>query len=201
MLVPDKKRLLYLCWLTLFGMSAIGILIIHYWQQRSVESVLLGREPFSVEIGHKKYFLQVVAGLFFGSLSSLLAILLINGKFFSSVRKFFEHLIGDMNPTLPEIIFYSFCAAVGEEVLFRAGLQPVINIWPAAIVFVLLHGYITPYNMNLTFYGIFLVVICAGFGYLFKFFGLFSSITAHFLYDVAMFSLLKYSYQKKTAGG
>lgn len=200
MVVPDKKRLLYLSWLTLFGMSAIGILIIHYWQQRSVQAVLLGREPFFVEIGHKKYFLQVVAGLFFGSLSSLLAIFLINGKFFSSVRKFFEHLIGDMNPSLAEIVFYSFCAAVGEEVLFRAGLQPIINIWPAAIVFVLLHGYITPYNINLTFYGVFLVVICAGFGYLFKFFGLFSSITAHFLYDVAMFSLLKYSYQKKASG-
>ena len=39
----------------------------------------------------------------------------------------------------------------------------------------------------------FLIVICSGFGYLFNFFGLASSCTAHFVYDVAMFGVLKYA--------
>lgn len=187
MVVPDKKRLYYLSWLTLIGMSAVGILLIHYVQHRWVRQVLLGKKP---------YYLQVLVGLFFGSLSSLLAQLLINGRRFNSVRTFFENLMHEINPTIFNILFYSFCASVGEEVLFRAGIQPLIGIWPAAFIFILLHGYINPSNINLTIYGIFMIIICSGFGYLFRFFGLTSSIIAHFVYDVSMFSLLKYSYQR-----
>ena len=187
MVVPDKRRLYYLSWLTLGGMSAIGIVLINYVQQRDVSDALTGG---------KNYYLQVVAGLFFGSLAALLAVALLNGKRFKSVRKFYRDMMQDMNPSLTTIVFYSFCAAVGEEILFRAGIQPIshVGIWPAAIAFVFFsHGYIQPTNLSLNIFGVLLVVISAGFGYLFKFFGLASAITAHFVYDVAMFCVLKYS--------
>lgn len=189
MVVPDKKRLNYFSWLTLFGMSAIGFMLITYIQKADVQTLCMGR---------KSLFLQITAGLFFGSLASLLAVVLLNGKYFNTVRSFFEHLMRDINPSVSNIVFYSVCASVGEEVLFRAGIQPLIGIWPAAFLFVLLHGYINPANLHLSVYGFFLVVICAGFGYLFKFFGLTGSIIAHFIYDVSMFSVLKYSYQNSS---
>jgi hypothetical protein len=185
MVIPGKKRLFYLSILTLFGMSAIGMLLIHYAQHKGIRFVLLGG---------KRYYLQMLAGLFFGTLSSLLALLLVRGKRFKSVRTLFENLLHEISPTMLNILFYSLCASIGEEVLFRAGVQPLMGIWPTAFLFIFLHGYINPYNMSLTIYGIFLIVICAGFGYLFKFFGLAASALAHFVYDVAMFSLLKYSY-------
>ncbi len=193
MVVPDKKRLQYFSWLTLLGMSAIGILLISYLQKRDVQTVLLGGKP---------YYAQVLSGLFFGSLSALLAILLIRGKKFKGVRSFFENLMHELNPSVFNILFYSFCASVGEEVLFRAGIQPLpyIGIWPASVLFVLLHGYINPSNIRLSIYGFFLIVICSGFGYLFKFFGLTSSIVAHFVYDVAMFSMLKYAHRPANGG-
>ena len=186
MVIPGKKRLFYLSVLTLFGMSAIGMLLIHYAQDKGITATLLGG---------RAYYLQMLAGLFFGSLAALLALLLIKGKRFKSVRTLFENLLHEINPTVANVLFYSFCASVGEEVLFRAGVQPLIGIWPTAFLFIFLHGYINPYNMNLTIYGVLLIVICAGFGYLFKFFGLAASALAHFVYDVAMFSLLKYSYE------
>jgi uncharacterized protein len=195
MVPPNKKQLLYMSWLTLLGMSAMGILLITYVQKRDVSSMLLGYEPYYRQAGHKPYYLQSLAGLFFGSLASLLAVILINTRQFKGVRSFFEDLIGDINPSFANIVFYSFCAAVGEEILFRAGLQPMMGIWPASILFVVLHGYINPGNINLTIYGAFLIIICAGFGYLYKFFGLGSAVIAHFIYDVAMFSVLKYSYR------
>ncbi len=201
MVAPGKKQLLYLSWLTLFGMSSIGILLIMYWQKREVNSVLFGWEPFYKQVGHKPMYIQTLSGLFFGSLVSLLAILLINSKRFKGVKMFFENMVHEINPSLGHIVFYSLCASVGEEILFRAGIQPKIGIWPAAIAFVLLHGYINPANLNLTIYGLVLIIICAGFGYLFRFFGLASAITAHFVYDVAMFSLLKYSYRKTAVAG
>jgi membrane protease YdiL (CAAX protease family) len=184
MVVPDKKRLFYLSWLTLFGMGAMGVVLITYLQKKDAYEVL---------INGKKYGLQVLTGLFFGGIASLLAVLLIKNPRFKTVRNFFQNLLREIQPTFANILFYSFCAGVGEEILFRAGIQPLIGIWPAAILFVFLHGYINPSNLTLTVYGIFLVVICSGFGYLFKFFGIGSSITAHFVYDVSMFSLLRYS--------
>ncbi|MCW5908723.1 MAG: CPBP family intramembrane metalloprotease [Chitinophagales bacterium] len=192
MVFTNKRRLQYLSWLTLLGMSAIGIVLIHYLQQKGVRDTMLGG---------KKYYLQLLAGLFFGSLAALLGVLLVNGRRFRSLRTFFEDMIGEINPSLFDILFYSFCASVGEEVLFRAGVQPLIGIWPTAVLFVLLHGYINPANINLTIYGLFLVAISAGFGYLFKFFGLFSAMVAHFVYDVSMFCVLKYAYRRNMEAG
>ena len=78
----------------MLGMSSIGILLILYWQKREVASMLLGYEPYYKQAGHKPYYLQTIAGLFFGSLAALLAVILINGRQFRGVRTFFEHLIG-----------------------------------------------------------------------------------------------------------
>src|SRR3954468_16838778 len=109
MVPPNKKQLLYLSWLTLLGMGAMGVVLIIYWQGNDVNSVLLGNEPYYRHVGHKPYYLQTIAGLFFGSLASLLAVMLINARQFKGVRHFFEVLIGDLNPSFANIVFYSFC--------------------------------------------------------------------------------------------
>jgi len=125
----------------------------------------------------------------------VIAIMLVNGGRFKEVRYFFEKMVRRINPSFVNIVFVSLCAGIGEEVLFRAGIQPMIGIWWASILFVMLHGYIHPSNLHLTIYGCFLIVICSGFGYLFKIFGLTASVVAHFIYDVSMFSALKYSFR------
>lgn len=190
MVRSEKTKLLYLSSLTLFGMSAIGILLIIYGQHKDVSDKLFGG---------KNYYLQAITGLFFGSLSAILGLILINGKFFRNARTYFDDLLDDLNPSLASILFYAFSASVGEEILFRAGIQGIIGIWPAALLFVVLHGYIVPKNIPLVFYNVFLVIVSAGFGYLFKFFGLGSAIIAHFVYDVAMFCVLKYAFHAKKA--
>lgn len=188
MVRTEKTRMFYLSCLTLFGMSAIGILLVSYGQQKDVSEKLLGG---------KNYYLQVITGLFFGSLAAIMGLMLINGKYFKNARTYFEDLLDDLNPSLASIVFYAFSASVGEEILFRAGIQGLIGIWPAALLFVVLHGYIVPKNIPLLFYNVFLVVVSAGFGYLFKFFGLGSAVVAHFVYDVAMFCVLKYAFHVK----
>ncbi|HLP22393.1 MAG TPA: CPBP family intramembrane glutamic endopeptidase [Chitinophagales bacterium] len=187
MIVPDKKRLYYFSVLILGGMSAIGIVLIHYLQERDVSDTLTGG---------KRYYIQTLTGLFFGSLAALLAVALINGEQFKSVRVFLEEMLQEINPSFTNIVFYSFCTAIGEEVLFRAGIQPLIGIWPTAILFVFLHGEISPLSIRLVIYGAFLVIISAGLGYLYKYFGLVSSILSHFVYDVSMLCVLKYSIRK-----
>lgn len=169
-------------------MGGLGYLLITYVQKKDINLILTGG---------KRLYIQLLIGVFYGTFSSLLAVALIKSKQFVNTRLFFENFVHQIKPSFLSILFYSICAGIGEEILFRAGVQPIIGLWPAAIVFVLLHGYINPYNINLTLYGIFLVAIAAGFGYLFKFFGLISSVVAHIVYDVSMFSLLKYSVQPR----
>jgi hypothetical protein len=183
-MIVDRGRLLYLSMLTLFGLSAIGVLFIYFLQERQIIAVLTSG---------KKPFFQICIGLFYGSFSALLAVLLIRAKPFHGIRNFFSDLINDINPNFAEILLYSASAGIGEEILFRAGLQPLIGIWPASILFVALHGYIGPKNIKLSIYGVFLIIVSAGLGYLFKFFGLYSSVVAHFIYDVTMFCVLRYT--------
>ncbi|MBL0309746.1 MAG: CPBP family intramembrane metalloprotease [Bacteroidetes bacterium] len=133
-------------WLTLVAMGIAGVLLVIYWQKKDVNKVL---------IGGKRLYIQALTGLFFGTFSSLLAAALIHGRRFKGVLLFFENIVQQVNPSFLNILFYSTCAGIGEEILFRAGIQPMIGVWPAAIVFVLLHGYINPYNLNMTIYGLF----------------------------------------------
>jgi membrane protease YdiL (CAAX protease family) len=86
---------------------------------------------------------------------------------------------------------------VGEEILFRGGIQPYLGIWVTSFVFILLHGYINPFNIALTLYGIFMVFISAGLGYLFEMYGIIASIVAHFLFDLVMFVFMRKSLDSK----
>lgn len=182
----SKKRIFYLSLVTLVGMGGAGIAIIAFAQKKEVAAVLFGG---------RNYTEQLISGIDFGALSAALAALLLRNPRFGAVKAFFAQLIQQISPGILNILFYSFCAGVGEEILFRAGIQPYLGIWPTSFVFVLLHGYIKPSNLNLSIYGVFLIFICAGFGYLFKIFGLLAASTAHFVYDVCMFSLLRYAYK------
>lgn len=185
-MIVDRGRLFYMSVLTLFGLSAMGILFIYFIQHRDVLYVLTaGGKPF----------LQVITGIFYGSFCALLAILLIKAKPFVGLKSFFTDLVTDINPNFAEIVLYSASAGIGEEVLFRAGLQPLMGIWPTSILFVALHGYIGPKNIKLSIYGLFLIIVSAGLGYLFKFVGLYAAMVAHFIYDLTMFCLLRYAPQ------
>lgn len=49
----------------------------------------------------------------------------------------FRSLLGPLSGR--EILILAVASAVGEELLFRGALQPMIGIWPQAVVFALLH--------------------------------------------------------------
>jgi membrane protease YdiL (CAAX protease family) len=49
----------------------------------------------------------------------------------------FRHLLGPLSHR--EIIVLALASSIGEELLFRGALTPIIGLWPQAIVFALLH--------------------------------------------------------------
>lgn len=107
-----------------------------------------------------------------------------------NTRKFFSGLIGQLNLRFIDILFISFCAGAGEEILFRGAIQPYLGVWITAILFVALHGYINPFNWRISIYGILMCLIIAGIGYLNDHVGLTSAIAAHFMIDVYLFKML-----------
>ena len=180
----NRKTLFYLSLFTLFGFSLIGLTAINLFQNKSTFQ-------FFREGG--TWYSQIFKGFLFGVNASVIAVLLVRTSWFKESRGFFTELIEKINPTYVHVIFYSFCAGVGEEILFRGAIQPHLGIWLTSVLFIFLHGYLNPFNMAITIYGIFMVIISAGLGYLYELFGIYSAMFAHFIFDVAMFSYLKWN--------
>ena len=176
------KELLYrLSLLTLFGFSILGILIIYNFQNISIQEALLGGEH---------WFLQLSYGLTYGFIAAFAALAIIRTQLLAPITSFYSSLFSSLNLTVEDVFFYSFCAGVGEEVFFRAALQPFFGIWLTALIFVAIHGYLDPRNWRMMLYGTLLVIITAGMGYLFQTVGLLAAASSHFAFDLAMFGYL-----------
>lgn len=177
--------------LTLVGMGGIGLLLVVFAHDAAIPDFLASGLPIKQ---------QLLQGSIFGICTAVLAIALIRTQWFTESKSFFQQFITDLNPTLPEIIFYSFCAGVGEELLFRGGLQPWLGVWLTAIIFIALHGYLSLSDVTTTIYGLLMVLVSAGLGYLMERVGIFSSMTAHFWFDLVMFAYIKWGYKSRFVG-
>ena len=84
----------------------------------------------------------------------------------------------------------SFCAGVGEELLFRGALQYWLGVPLTAIGFVALHGYLNPRDARVSVYGIYLVLCMFAYGLLAERMGLLPAMIAHVLFDVVLLDRL-----------
>jgi membrane protease YdiL (CAAX protease family) len=137
-------------------------------------------------MGHLPIYLQLLVGLSFGFGTGMFAVFLVNLPLLKETNNFYTNLISAFNLNIQEILFISFCAGVGEEVLFRGALQPLFGLWLVAVVFVAIHGYLNPFDWKISIYGLYMVLVAAGFGYLFSGFGIIAASAAHFAFDVVM---------------
>ncbi len=175
---------------TLFGFGSLGLLIIYYFQGLDVS--------YLVQYG-SGWMYQVYRGLLFGLIAALNMLWLINTPLLKDSRNFFTRIIQGADLRLIDLIFLSLAAGIGEELFFRGGLQPYLGIWLTAFVFIVLHGYINPFDWQMSLYGVLMIVISAGLGYLFEYIGLFAAISAHFIIDLILFIKFRY-YVKEPIG-
>lgn len=95
------------------------------------------------------------------------------------------------------LMFISLLAGLGEELLFRAFLQQLWGLWPAAGLFMLAHaGFwaVPPHTQARLLFAPFSLLAGLLLGVLFQEIGLVAAITAHFLYDLGAFYILKLKY-------
>ena len=184
----NKNQLTFLSIFTLFGFSGIGYFILSFSDTYDYAAIFVAESPY----------LDVVYGLVGGSVLAGLGLLVLQIPALKKVGEFYQQIFTKIHLTWPDILFYSFCAGVGEEILFRGAIQPFLGIWVTALLFVLLHGYISLKDMPKSLYGFFLVFVAAAFGYAFELISIYTAMAAHFVYDVIMFSYLMRNANQQT---
>jgi len=131
--------------------------------------------------------IPVVYGLEFGIVFAFLAILLLKAPVFKTIPLPIDRLVKTLELNYFDAIFLSLCAGIGEELLFRAGIQPFFGVIFTSIFFVAIHGYFSLRKIKMSLYGLvvlpFILLISIGFEH----FGLWFSIAAHFSYDLVLF--------------
>ncbi len=177
----SKKHLLGISLFTLFGFSGIAYFILQLSDSYTYADLFVNL--FATH--------AIVYGSIIGVGISVVGFLLLQVNFFKEVNNYFGTVFKSIDLEWADVFFYSFCAAVGEEILFRGAIQPFLGIYPTAVLFVLLHGYLSFKDKPKFIYGLYLILVAIVFGYLMEWFGLIAPIIAHFIYDVVMFSYLK----------
>lgn len=160
----------------------------YFFQQQTLKAFFSGGCPLHI---------QLLRGGSFGITAFIVALVFVKSPWFKASRIFFTGLVASIHPSFVHILFYSFCAGVGEEILFRGAVQPYLGIWFTSIVFIFLHGYLNPFNWPIMLYGFLMIFISAGLGYLFEIYGIYAAMLAHFIFDVGMFSFLRWNIGKE----
>ncbi|MFN4885812.1 MAG: lysostaphin resistance A-like protein [Bacteroidota bacterium] len=140
-----------------------------------------------VLVGKFNIAIQVLIGIAGGGCMILLAFFMSKWEYLNEVQSKFTIQLGGYQLTLQEIVFLSFCAGFGEEILFRGMLQPWLGIFFTAFLFIALHGYISVKSSAHLIFGLALWSMGIGLGLLGAYSGLISAAIAHMIYDIYAF--------------
>ncbi len=178
----NKNTIILLGLVTLLIFPAVAFVVLWFFSSKNPIDLL---ELNSLRLDF------ISLGILFGISYAFLSLWLFSRPYFENEMNQQKNLISQLNLTLVEKIFLSFCAGFGEEILFRAGMQSYLGVWITTIIFIAIHGYLNPKKLRLAIYGLFLIpfILVLGFSY-FKF-GLWSIIAAHFSYDLVLFLFIR----------
>jgi len=177
-----SKRNIYILGLITLVLFPLPAYLFWYWQDGiSLENFIRWKEILKPETAF---------GMIFGVIYAFFALLFMGAPVFEKLPNRVENLVKSMNLNTFDAIFLSVCAGVGEELLFRAGVQPLLGVWVTSILFVAIHGYLNPVNWRMSLYGLLVLpfILLISFGY--STFGQWFSIGAHFSYDLVLFIVM-----------
>lgn len=133
------------------------------------------------------HFSNIAIGICIGVGYAFLANQLMKLPVFKSVPLRVDELVKSLDLTLLDAVFLSLCAGIGEELLFRAGVQFYIGVSITAVLFVVMHGYLNPFNWKQSLYGVVVLPLSFLLGLGYEWYGLWFSIAVHTAYDFTLF--------------
>src|SRR5712691_12946151 len=97
----------------------------------ALPTVLVEGQPIAAQIGW---------GIIFGSAISVpLVVVVFFVPIFSSLRKQLLDLVSRLDLHALNPLWISLSAGIGEELLFRGALQPIVGLWWTSSIFTLAH--------------------------------------------------------------
>lgn len=174
-----KKRALYILGLITLLIFPIPTFIVMWYIEDISILELFQLENFT--------YLKFGLGIEVGIMYAFIALLVMHAPVFESLPVRVETVVKNMKLTILDCIFLSICAGVGEELLFRSGMQFYLGPLLTSIIFVTVHGYFNPFNWRMSVYGLVVLPFILLIAYGFEEFGLWFAIGAHFSYDLVLF--------------
>lgn len=129
-------------------------------------------------------------GIEVGLLYAWLALAFMTAPVFDKLPTRVENIVRGMNLNFWDCVFLSVCAGVGEELLFRSGVQYYLGPIITSVIFVAIHGYLNPFNWRMSLYGLIVLPFILLISYGYYEFGLWFCIGAHFSYDFLLFRMM-----------
>lgn len=176
-----KKQMLVFGWVTLLLFPIPGFLLQFFFND------ITWIEFFDIE---RYSTITLFFGLELGVVYGFIAYFFMKAPFFERIPNRIDISIRKMNFSIQDGIFLSLCAGVGEELLFRAGIQSFLGPFITSILFVALHGYLNPFNLKFSVYGLIVLPFIFLISYGFDTFGLLFCVAAHFSYDAILFTFM-----------
>lgn len=133
---------------------------------------------------------KIGIGIQLGAVYAFLALLFIQAPIFENMPNRVDKIVRDMHLNWLDCVFLSLCAGIGEELLFRSGVQYYLGPFITAVIFVAIHGYLNPFNWKKSLYGFIVLPFILLISYGFITFGLWFAIAAHFAYDLVLFLVI-----------
>ena len=149
-----------------------------------------------VIIGKMSLLFQIGIGVAGGFVLSGMTWLMGQWKYLDDVNFDYTLRLGIFNFSFQEILFLSFCAGVGEEIVFRGMIQPWLGVLTTSFMFIALHGYLSFSSWPKVIFGLILFAVGTVLGILGAYVGLLAAIVAHILYDIIAFQRIQAEYEE-----
>jgi membrane protease YdiL (CAAX protease family) len=141
--------------------------------------VLIEGQPLVAQIGW---------GVTFGlAISVPTTVVVFFVPLFSSLRRELLGLVSRLDLDALNPLWISLSAGIGEELLFRGALQPILGIWWASFIFTLAHfrsGQFHSMNWQKLIYAASVFIVGLFLGYVFLEIGLIAAMVTHAVVDV-----------------
>lgn len=184
--ILSKWRIYILGLVTLIGFPIPAFIALYYLEDWTlIEFLQLDRINFKT----------IILGLNLGIVYGFFAVLLLSTNLLRDEKSHQAKLLQQLKLNTLDMLFLSLCAGIGEELLFRVGIQFYLGPLVTSILFVALHGYYSLKNWRINLYGLLITPFILILAYSIEAMGLWFCIAAHFSYDMVMFKI--YAGRKK----
>jgi membrane protease YdiL (CAAX protease family) len=170
----NRKAIGVLAAATLLLFGGLGLAFIPITREVPSGAFLMGVKPLWMQLG---------LGFVFGIVMANAGWQIVELPQLKKTKAFFYQIFHPLKLNALQILLISICAGVGEELFFRGAIQPLLGVWFTAILFVLLHGYLNPFNLPLTVYGVYMTLVIGVMGQFTEHVGIFTAIIAHVVID------------------